>query len=161
MNIIREIGISICVTAVATAVFHGLMPNSTLEKTARFVLSLFFLCCLILPFTHYDFSDIEALTAYQTGDSPVNSESLQQTVNRKLNEMSEQAVRQTVKSILEQNGIVPQEIAVETNIEDNNCISISKVIVTVKPEDETAAQALVPSLTTGEETTVEVRVQAT
>lgn len=157
MNIIREIGISICVTAVATAIFQGLMPHSTLEKTARFVLSLFFICCLILPFTHYDFSDIDSLMAYQSDDAPVDSESLQETVNRNLIEMSEQAVRQTLVSIFEQNEIVPQEITVETNIEENNCISISKIIITVKPEDQAAARSLVPSLTTGEGTIVEIQ----
>ena len=37
MNMIQEIGISICVTAVAAAIFQGLMPKSSLENTARSV----------------------------------------------------------------------------------------------------------------------------
>ena len=67
MNMIKEIGISICVTAVAAAIFQGLMPKSGLEKTARFVLSVFFISCLIVPFTHFDFSSLQdSLTAFQT-----------------------------------------------------------------------------------------------
>lgn len=159
MNIIREIGISICVTAVATALFHGLVPNSGLERTARFVLSIFFICCLVMPFTRYDFSSIDILEAYQSGDGSTPKASFQETVNGKLSEMSEQAVRQTVRSILEQNKIEAEEIEVETTIADNNRISINRIIVTVPPQSEAAARALAPSFTEGDETAVEVRAQ--
>ncbi len=159
MNMIKEIGISICVTAVAAAIFQGLMPKSSLEKTARFVLSVFFISCLIIPFTHFDFSSLQdSLTAFQTDDSQMGENTLQGTVNQKLSKLTEQSVSQTMRSTLRKNEIEPGEIEVETTIGEDNSIIINRVIVFVKQSDYGAAEMLASTLTEGNETRIEFRV---
>ena len=159
MNMIREIGISICVTAVAAAIFQGLMPKSSLEKTARFILSIFFLSCLIVPFTHFDYSAFEnSLSVYQTEDISIEKSSLQTIVNQKLDELTKQSVSQTMYSTLRQYEIEPIEIQVNTTIEEDNSIIINSVIVLVDLEDYPSTETLSESLTEGNETKVEFRV---
>ncbi len=159
MNMIREIGISICVTAVAAAIFQGLMPKSSLEKTARFILSIFFLSCLIVPFTHFDYSAFEnSLSVYQTEDMSIEKSSLQTIVNQKLDELTKQSVSQTMYSTLRQYEIEPIEIQVNTTIEEDNSIIINSVIVLVDLEDYPSTETLSESLTEGNETKVEFRV---
>ena len=156
---IREIGISICVTAVAAAIFQGLMPKSSLEKTARFILSIFFLSCLIVPFTHFDYSAFEnSLSVYQTEDISIEKSSLQTIVNQKLDELTKQSVSQTMYSTLRQYEIEPIEIQVNTTIEEDNSIIINSVIVLVDLEDYPSTETLSESLTEGNETKVEFRV---
>lgn len=159
MNMIKEIGISICVTAVAAAIFQGLMPKSGLEKTARFVLSVFFISCLVVPFTHFDFSSLQdSLTAFQTDNGRMGENTLQDTVNQKLSKLTEQSVSQTMRSTLRKNEIEPGEIEVVTTIGEDNSIIINKVIVSVKQDDRAAAETLANTLTEGDETRIEFRV---
>jgi hypothetical protein len=159
MNMIKEIGISICVTAVAAAIFQGLMPKSSLEKTARFVLSVFFISCLVVPFTHFDFSSLQdSLSAFQTDDSQMGENSLQGTVNQKLSKLTEQSVSQTMRATLRKNKIEPVEIEVETTIGEDNCIMINRVIVFVQQSDYDEAEMLAGQLTEGDETKIEFRV---
>ena len=132
MNTIREIGISICVTAVAAAIFQGLMPKTGLEKTARFILSIFFISCLVVPFTHLDFSSFQdSLTAFQTNDDSLNNTTVQGIVNQKLSELTKRSISETM---------------------------INRVIVLIKPEDQATARLLINTLTEGEETKIESRV---
>ena len=159
MNTIREIGISVCITAVATAIFYGLVPHSGIERTIRFVLSVFFICCLILPFTNADFSDFESMMAYQTTDDPVGEESFQSTVNRNLEELSKQAVEETMSSLFKQEGIDLQQIQTITNVNEENSIEINEIILTVSEEDFEAAKNLSERMTDGEETVITVNAK--
>ncbi len=155
MNTIREIGISICVTAVAAAIFQGLIPKSNLEKTIRFVLSVFLLSCLIVPLTQLDFSSLgDSLTVFQTDDH-VKENNLQDTVNQKLTELTEESVAQTMRLTLEENGIEVERIQVETTIEEDNSIMINRVIISVQTDDYQAASELADRLTNGDETRIE------
>lgn len=159
MNTIREIGISICVTAVAAAIFQGLMPKTGLEKTARFILSIFFISCLVVPFTHLDFSSFQdSLTAFQTNDDSLNNTTVQGIVNQKLSELTKRSISETMRTTLQKNGINPIEIEVETTITEDNSIMINRVIVLIKPEDQATARLLINTLTEGEETKIEFRV---
>ena len=159
MNTIREIGISICVTAVAAAIFQGLMPKTGLEKTARFILSIFFISCLVVPFTHLDFSSFQdSLTAFQTNDDSLNNTTVQGIVNQKLSELTKRSISETMRTTFQKNGINPIEIEVETTITENNSIMINRVIVLIKPEDQATARLLINTLTEGEETKIEFRV---
>lgn len=159
MNTIREIGISICVTAVAAAIFQGLMPKSGLEKTARFILSIFFISCLVVPFTHLDFSSFQdSLTAFQINDDSLNNTTVQGIVNQKLSELTKRSISETMRTTLQKNGINPIEIEVETTITEDNSIIINRVIVLIKPEDQATARLLINTLTEGEETKIEFRV---
>lgn len=159
MNTIREIGISICVTAVAAAIFQGLMPKTGLEKTARFILSIFFISCLVVPFAHLDFSSFQdSLTAFQTNDDSLNNTTVQGIVNQKLSELTKRSISETMRTTFQKNGINPIEIEVETTITENNSIMINRVIVLIKPEDQATARLLINTLTEGEETKIESRV---
>lgn len=159
MNTIREIGISICVTAVAAAIFQGLMPKTGLEKNARFILSIFFISCLVVPFTHLDFSSFQdSLTAFQTNDDSLNNTTVQEIVNQKLSELTKRSISETMRTTFQKNGINPIEIEVETTITENNSIMINRVIVLIKPEDQATARLLINTLTEGEETKIESRV---
>ena len=159
MNTIREIGISICVTAVAAAIFQGLMPKTGLEKNARFILGIFFISCLVVPFTHLDFSSFQdSLTAFQTNDDSLNNTTVQEIVNQKLSELTKRSISETMRTTFQKNGINPIEIEVETTITENNSIMINRVIVLIKPEDQATARLLINTLTEGEETKIESRV---
>lgn len=50
MEQIKQWAVNICITLVVTGVFSMLIPHGSMEKVMKFATSVFFLCCLLLPF---------------------------------------------------------------------------------------------------------------
>ena len=143
METIREVGLSICVTAVASAIFQGLLPKSPMEKTARFVLSVFILSCLVVPFLEYDWSSLESVETFRVMEEQEQTEGFQEIVDQKLLELSVQTVSAQILEKLETAGIVPaEEIRVAATIEEDHCIKIDQATVSVRREDYSAAVCL-------------------
>ena len=147
MNTIKEIGISICVTAIATAIFHCLVPKSALDKTIRFVLSIFFISCLIVPILEIDFFFLEDVeSAFQNSGSSLNQTSFEESVNTRLLELTKKTVTSTIKGIFSQNDITAEEIEVFVSMGEPNDIIVEQIDIVVRKSDKDKAEVLIETL---------------
>ncbi len=139
MEGIRLIGISICVTTVVTSIFSMLTPDSKLDKVLKFAISLFFLTSIISPFVnnkldfHIDISDITQ--APQTRE-------LTQRVENQFISIAKSNIENTVENLLLRENISPKKIEVLININEDNSISINKLMVYINKSDEKRKQAI-------------------
>lgn len=133
MEGIKYIAISICVTAVATAIFTMLIPNGRLEKTLRFAISLFFLASLISPFFNkqLDFRITMAESDYQYYEKNISAE-----INRQFLSLAQANVQAAIEKALENENISTQGIYVSMNIYEDESISISEIDIVTEEKDK-------------------------
>ncbi|MEG0693225.1 MAG: stage III sporulation protein AF [Oscillospiraceae bacterium] len=139
MEGIRLIGISICITMVVTSIFSMLTPDSKLDKVLKFSISLFFLTSLISPFVNnkLDFRiDISDIT--QTNQT----RELSQSVENQFLSIAMSNIEHTVENLLKRENISPKKVEVLININEDNSISINKLMVYIDKSDEKKKQAV-------------------
>ncbi len=109
--------LTVCLLSIAVSVCLFLCPENALRKQVRFLVSLMFLVSLLPAFVRPEFSDIPGSVQQSQADRTALA-------------LTEQTVKQTLASVLEQKGISCSEISVSLHIDENHCISISDVSVT-------------------------------
>lgn len=139
MEGIRLIGISICITTVVTSLFSMLTPDSKLDKVLKFAISLFFLTSIISPFVnnkldfHIDISDVTQNN---------NTMKLSQSVEKQFLSISKKNIENTLERILAKQSISVKKIEVLININEDNSISINKLMVYIDKKDEKSKYAI-------------------
>lgn len=136
----KEILISICVTAVMTGVYKALVPSDKMSSQVKLLVSCFFMVSVInavsgaVPF--WDISDIlDADTSYN--DYSVQLEKL--TAEETANEL-----RKRISEKLAEENISPEKIYIDVNISDSGSISISEIkLVFIRKEYELHGQRAV------------------
>ena len=130
---IRMLGLSLCVTAVITAIFTMLMPDAKLEKTVKFAISLFFLTGLAAPFAAgeldpiFDFSPIQA----ESQASPLEKQAQEQFLS-----LAERNLEASLEQLLRAEGVRPQKVDVSIHITEDQRVSIKQVRVTLPASEE-------------------------
>ena len=148
METIRMLGMTICVTAVVTALFSMLVPNSNNERVLKFAVSLFFLTGLVSPFAaggldfHIDLGELEP---------PAAQAELSGAVGEQFCSLAERNVAAAVEKVLLAEGLPPKKVAAQINIGADGSISITRMEVLLPAElsGETARAALVVQRETG------------
>ena len=136
----KELLISICVTAVMTGVYKALVPSDKMSSQVKLLVSCFFMVSVInavsgvVPF--WDISDIlDADTSYN--DYSVQLEKL--TAEETANEL-----RKRISEKLAEENISPEKIYIDVNISDSGSISISEIkLVFIRKEYELHGQRAV------------------
>ncbi|MFZ2538293.1 MAG: stage III sporulation protein AF [Oscillospiraceae bacterium] len=137
MEGIRLIGISICITTVVTSIFSMLTPNTKLDKVLKFAISLFFLTSIVSPFVNnkLDFRiDISDIT-----QTPQTRE-LSQSIENQFVSIAKSNIENTVGNLLLRENISSKKIEVLININEDNSISINKLMVYINKSDEKRKQ---------------------
>lgn len=126
MDAIRSIGISICITAVLTALFMMLSPDSKLERTLKFAISLFFLAGLVSPFLDGEIKldlKLDTMTR-QTADTRIARAAAEQ-----FSTLAQTRLEATLESLLRAEGIEVKKVRLQTTITPEGGISISRLEV--------------------------------
>lgn len=152
MDAIRQIGTTVCITMVAVGLFSMLMPNNNLAKTIKFTVSLFFICCIVIPVVNLDF-DFDGLTVGVSKDQPAPL-SFDEQVNQQLLRMTEENISENIRLELEQEDIQAENVTVSAHIEEDNGISINNITLTVAQENGTRAESLIRQLLESEDVSV-------
>ncbi|MEG0571352.1 MAG: stage III sporulation protein AF [Oscillospiraceae bacterium] len=128
MEALKSIGMSLCITAVATSIFSMLIPNSNLEKVIKFAVSLFFITGIVSPFINgnlkvdFNFDDITP---------PSSQTQFSQGVNTQFLTIAQNNLQISITKILEKESIKTKKITVKINISEQKSISINKITVFV------------------------------
>ncbi|MBP3857157.1 MAG: hypothetical protein IK990_16245 [Ruminiclostridium sp.] len=119
----KEMLLSICVTAIFTAVYRALTPSDKFAPQVKLLVACFFAVSAVnaaggvLPF--WDITDI------LNADTSYNDYSVQ--LRQLTAEETADSVRAAVAGVLKKEGIIPEKIYVDVNIADNGSISISEI----------------------------------
>ncbi len=127
MDWIREWAFSICITLIAISLFSMLMPKGSMEKTAKFTISLFFLSCLIGPFI-FNPPSFSLFTNFSNKNIKDNlNYEIVKTVHNQVVVSIENVIRKNITETLKKNNINIKKIEININISDDNSILINRI----------------------------------
>lgn len=136
---------NISITAILTGIIKALIPSDKYEKQIRIIISLFFIIVIAgfisRGFNLSFFTEIDSInTGYNDYTSVIYDMTAEETAKN---------LNNGIKSLLNEKGIYPKKIYIDTNISDNDCISIIEVKLifrNMEDVDEEEAVRLVKSL---------------
>ena len=114
---------NISMTAILTGIIKALVPDGKYEKQMRLLISVFFLvACVIFFGKGFDLSFVDEIgnisTGYRDYSVQVDELTVQETAK---------ILKGNIKEVLAKEGIYPEKIYIDTNISDNDSISIIEV----------------------------------
>lgn len=118
----------LCVCAGAIAVAENLLPEGNVKKTVYFVLGLVVVTCFISPIENIELAKIEIKS--ETDLTKENTDWL----NRTTDELFEKNVKALIEKCLADINVKAKNIYIHTDINEDNCIFIDKVRITLTPE---------------------------
>ena len=113
-------GVSLC--AVVVCIVEMLLSDTALEKTVRFVLGSFLLSAVILPLGGAVRTGVQDIPWEQYQEEALPNSGLRMMKQRQA--YVEQSVAALVDKTLLEHGISAAEITVQTDIDEDNCISM-------------------------------------
>jgi stage III sporulation protein AF len=128
MEAIRQWATSICVTIVIVAIFSMLVPKGSMEKVVKFTVSVFFLISLLYPLmTNIGDFTLDVSAEYTEGKQDTSQ--LEESMNQKLLDITQAKIVRQLEQILHNNEIETKKIEVIININEDNSILISKLVI--------------------------------
>lgn len=126
--------LGICFAALVCSLLEMLFPNGNMEKSAKFITALFFLCAMVIPAakqlknTNWDY------TMEISAQANVNG-ALEDKVSEQLMHASEKNLERLISDLLEEQKIIPDKISVTMDTDETGCIVIKGTEVYLKEED--------------------------
>lgn len=133
MEALKSWGITICLAALAASIAAIIAPSGKMEKVFKFALSLFFLCCMLVPI--FSLKNIK-LNLNMTQESSISNNELSSTVSKQATDIAQQNIAQLVASCCRSCGAEP--IAVNVKIaskSSSDIMSIESAEVLLKTSD--------------------------
>ena len=140
MNDISFWIVELCVCAAGAAIAENLLPEGNVKKSVYFLLGLIIVTCFISPLEEIKLGEINIHPEF--GEASENTDWL----NRTTDEMFQKNVRQLIEENLLQMNVKAKKIDLHTDINEDNCIFIDKVRITVTPEYAERADEISDSL---------------
>lgn len=115
MDALRGWATALCFAAVAAGMAGILAPQGNLEKVYKFVISLFFLACVLMPLFSMKNLDLDRLTRSVEAAAAVSSVSggsLAQTIGKQEMDEAAQNVASLVRQSCQASGAQPQSVSV-------------------------------------------------
>ena len=138
METIQNWAMTVCVTMAGAAVFNMLLPGSGLKKMAMFTINLFFISSLISPLIlHPPTFDFDIITSDVT-----QNEELSTVVDDQVITLAENNLNKEVGQILAQNDFAAEKIETTIHIEADNSISITKLKIWIRREQQSNQSAI-------------------
>lgn len=156
MDAIRQIGTTVCITMVAVGLFSMLIPNNNLAKTVKLTVSLFFICCIVVPMANLSF-DFDSLAAGVSSGQPAEV-SFDEQIHQQLVRMTEENISENIRLELEQENIRAENITVSAHIDEDSGISINNITFSADRENGSRAESLIRQLLEPEDVSVTVNI---
>lgn len=150
------IGVSVCVTAVVTAIFSMLLPDSRFDRVLKFAVSLFFLTGLISPFVT---GQLEFRVEPEALELPDTQQNLSGQVEQQFAALAARQLEAGIDFQLRTQGIEAEKVTVSIHIASGESVSISRIQIQLGPGDsgrEAKVQEIVRSQT-GQEAEITIR----
>lgn len=118
----------LCVCAAAAAIAENLLPEGNVKKSVYFLLGLIIVTCFVSPLDKIKLSEIDLPT--EPGSVSENTDWL----NRTTDDVFKKNVGKLIEECLSKMNVKAKKIDIHTDINEDNCIFIDKVRITVTPD---------------------------
>ncbi|HEX3027597.1 MAG TPA: stage III sporulation protein AF [Clostridia bacterium] len=132
MEAVRSWAVAVCLAALAAGMAGVVAPGGNLEKSYKFAVSLFFLCCLLTPLFGLKKIDLN-LNLTQTAVSQTYD--ISDTVKDQEKQVAEDEISQTVRNYCVQQGVTPKSVKTTLIKQKDGKFSVGNVTVIVKQAD--------------------------
>lgn len=136
-----------CSAAVIGAIVTALIPSGSLEKSVKTVVSVFLLCCMILPFFKENLASQRYLST--NFDEAIETE---MALSSEISKETEKYLKLSIKEILQKNGISCDDVIIEMEVKDES-VEVSSVVIKTTADSEKVKSIIKHEL--GVEATVE------
>ncbi|CDZ24163.1 hypothetical protein CCDG5_1046 [[Clostridium] cellulosi] len=133
MDALKSWGITICMAALAAGIAGIISPNGKMEKVFKFALSLFILCCLLIPLFNINNIKLENIQ-FKTTSFQINSE-LTKTMETEQKMMAEKNIAQLIFDCCKSCGVTPISIKVSLKKNSDNAYAVNSAEVSVNSSD--------------------------
>lgn len=129
MTAISSWAVVICIAAVICGVLELLAPSSRMNGILRFVFGGFMLCVVIVPLSEIDldFSAVPPIEDISSSNIEVANEQSVEYVKKSMAEL--------VKNKLSEISVEAEEILIDMDIDEDNCINMIKVRLKISAKD--------------------------
>lgn len=133
MDLLKDWAFSVCCAVLIGGIFNIMLPDGSLKKTFKTILSVFFIYIVISPFIRINFSDIKQNFEYSSAEKEFDNNIFYEDSL----DYIENEIYSSTSYFLEKNGIKDKDIFIEVNISENSGIDINKFVLKIKKEDYT------------------------
>jgi hypothetical protein len=135
MDAIKSWAVTICLAALAAGIAGIIAPSGKMEKVYKFAVSLFFLCCMLVPLFSIKGISLGKISLDYTSNSVPNRE-IASTVNEQAIHLAQQNVAALVKNCCLSCGAEPKSVTVKVAASGtNSAMSVESAEVTLKTAD--------------------------
>ena len=139
MEELQSWAVTVCMAALAAGIAGIVMPKGNLERTYKFTLSLFFLCCVLIP--AFQLKNIR-LNIDMPALSSSTGEAIQSTVDSQKITQAQDSVSRLVTETFQKNGATPQSVRTSMSMAKDGTMSVDRVDVVLSRTDYARADAL-------------------
>lgn len=131
MTSISSWAVVICIAAVICGVLELLSPSPRMNGILRFVFGGFMLCAIIIPISNIDF-DFSAVP--DVGEMVSSAESSIAADDKSIDYVKK-SILNLVEGTLKKIPVTPEEISIDMDIDEDNCINMITVRLKISTED--------------------------
>lgn len=130
MDAIKSWAVTVCLAALAAGVAGIVAPSGKLEKTYKFAVSLFFLCCMVTPL--FGLRSVALPEISQSAAAGISdADGFQNDVAEQTKTLAEQNLTAAVQSCCQTAGATPLSVSVRLK-SSGSALSLSCVTVTLR-----------------------------
>jgi hypothetical protein len=134
MDMLKSWGITVCLAALAAGIAGIVAPSGKMEKAFKFTVSLFFLCCLLVPLFNIRNISLDGIGFKQTGS--VSNRELNSAVSEQAANMAQQNIARLVANCCRSCGAEPVTVNVQVEPSGTGgAISVKSAEVVLKSSD--------------------------
>lgn len=141
MNGIQQWTAVICLAALVAALAQSLIPSGSMERMGKFVVGAFILCVIIAPISKL-VPQISTSLQNSSVNNQVQKTQLESTVNNQILEESQKSIKNLVATELSRIHIKCKNVQVVMDTNENDRISINKVIIELDKKDAAEAKTV-------------------
>lgn len=123
--------VSVCFTVIAASVLQYISPNGAMERVMKLVLSAFVLYGILMPIIGLVSQLENSFNTYIDAEQTMQTVDLSNTVNKQIYTAASSGIQNIVTVELAKKSIKCENVEVIMDTNEDNSISITKVLVTV------------------------------
>lgn len=135
MESLKSWGITVCSAALACGIAGIISPSGKLEKVYKFVLSLFMLCCLLLPVFTLTGIKLDCSAYGDKNLSGVSNTEFSSAVEQQQKDSAGENVSSLISKCCESCGVTPVCVNVTISESSGGTFSVGSAEVTIKHSD--------------------------
>ena len=131
MDGIRSWAITLCFAALAAGMAGIIAPKGNMEKVFKFTVSLFFLCCILVPVFNLKHINLNIQIPDTSKKVTYN---MQDEIKKQVSEESEKKIKDLVEDSFQKTGVEPRSITVDVDVSQDGSYQVKSIKAVIKHE---------------------------